>query len=41
VQGISTTADATRDQMAGSVFGKPAPQPTAKSVVPEITRFGK
>jgi twitching motility protein PilT len=25
VQGISTTADASRDQMAGAIFGKPAP----------------
>ncbi|MGE0863654.1 MAG: type IV pilus twitching motility protein PilT [Vicinamibacterales bacterium] len=45
VQGISTTADISRDQMAGTVFStpakaaaavtKPAPKP------PEITRFGK
>ena len=34
VQGISTTADASRDQMAGAVFNKPAPK------APDITRFG-
>lgn len=36
VQGISTTADQARDQMASALFGKPAP-----SASPEITRFGK
>ena len=45
VQGISTTADVSRDQMAGSVFGGPsrdkpgAQKPPAKA--PEVTRFGK
>jgi twitching motility protein PilT len=37
VQGISTTADISRDQMAGSIFNKPA-KPKTKE--PEITRFG-
>ena len=48
VQGISTTADASRDQMANTIFskapgakpaaaGKPAPAPPK---TPEITRFG-
>jgi twitching motility protein PilT len=48
VQGISTTADASRDQMANTIFskapaakpaaaGKPAPPPPK---APEITRFG-
>jgi twitching motility protein PilT len=32
VQGISTTADQSRDQMAGTVIGSRAP---------EITRFGR
>ena len=43
VQGISTTADASRDQMAGSVFGNAAGAAAtpAKPAVPEITRFGK
>jgi twitching motility protein PilT len=48
VQGISTTSDASRDQMAASVFGKPgapaaapAPSGVRKPAVPEITRFGK
>ena len=46
VQGISTTADASRDQMANSVFSKPTPaRPGAKPGpsppnTPEITRFG-
>jgi twitching motility protein PilT len=41
VQGISTTAEVSRDQMASSVFGKvTAPVPT-RSGQPEITRFGK
>ena len=38
VQGISTTSDQARDQMAGSLFSKPAAAPGA---TPEITRFGK
>ncbi len=47
VQGISTTADVSRDQMAGTIFSspkpaaapaKPAPPPPK---APEITRFGK
>jgi len=37
VQGISTTADQARDQMASTLFGKPA----ASEGKPEITRFGK
>jgi twitching motility protein PilT len=36
VQGISTTADQARDQMASALFGKPAPSASS-----EITRFGK
>jgi len=42
VQGISTTADISRDQMAGTIFASPkpaAPPPPPKA--PEITRFGK
>jgi twitching motility protein PilT len=38
VQGISTTSDQARDQMAGSLFSKPAVAPSA---TPEITRFSK
>jgi twitching motility protein PilT len=49
VQGISTTADVSRDQMATSLFGaaKPAAKDAARdkaakpSAPPEITRFGK
>jgi twitching motility protein PilT len=37
VQGISTTADQARDQMASTLFGKPA----ASAGQTEITRFGK
>ena len=37
VQGISTTSDQARDQMASALFGKPA----AGAANPEITRFGK
>jgi twitching motility protein PilT len=37
VQGISTTADQARDQMASALFGKPAPS----AANPEITRFSK
>jgi twitching motility protein PilT len=52
VQGVSTTADMSRDQMASTVFGspggstvpgakaRPRPQP-APAPQPEITRFGK
>ncbi len=46
VQGVSTTADISRDQMAGTIFpgaAKPA-APAAKTAppkAPEITRFGK
>jgi twitching motility protein PilT len=42
VQGISTTAEASLDQMAGSVFGKPGgvKAAPAKAAGPEITRFG-
>jgi twitching motility protein PilT len=39
VQGISTTSDQARDQMAGSLFSKPAA--AAPSATPEITRFSK
>jgi twitching motility protein PilT len=39
VQGISTTSDSARDQMAGSLFSKPAA--AAPSATPEITRFSK
>ena len=44
VQGISTTAEASRDQMAGSVFNKPGgaqTKPPQRPGAPEITRFGK
>ncbi len=37
VQGISTTADETRDQMARSITGGSARQPST----PQITRFGR
>jgi twitching motility protein PilT len=46
VQGISTTADASRDQMANTLMSKsptnkPAPaKPVAPPKTPEITRFG-
>jgi twitching motility protein PilT len=46
VQGISTTAEVSRDQMANTIFSKPAPgKPGAKPAAPppkapEITRFG-
>jgi twitching motility protein PilT len=36
VQGISTTSDMSRDQMASTIFSKPSPKKP-----PEITRFGK
>ncbi|MCC7126691.1 MAG: type IV pilus twitching motility protein PilT [Acidobacteria bacterium] len=38
VQGISTTADQARDQMASSLFSKPA---VSNAPQPEITRFSK
>ena len=38
VQGISTTAEISRDQMAGTIFATPS-KPAPKG--PEITRFGK
>jgi twitching motility protein PilT len=53
VQGIATTADISRDQMAATVFGQPGgtpgrkappPKPAAPAAPPaqpEITRFGK
>jgi len=45
VQGVSTTADMSRDQMAGTIFpgAKPAAAAAAKPApkAPEITRFGK
>ncbi len=37
VQGISTTSDQARDQMASTLFGRP----TASATDSEITRFGK
>lgn len=37
VQGISTTAELSRDQMASTLFGRPASAPAG---APEITRFG-
>jgi hypothetical protein len=46
VQGISTTADASRDQMAGAVLKPGAAKPGAARPAapppkpPEITRFG-
>src|ERR671918_603639 len=42
VQGISTTADMARDQMAraGATAGKPAPAAPKAVGAPEITRFG-
>jgi len=39
VQGVSTTADMSRDQMASTLFGKTAPK--GGGGAPEITRFGK
>jgi twitching motility protein PilT len=40
VQGISTTSDVSRDQMANTIFkGKPGKQPLPPKK-PEITRFG-
>jgi len=39
VQGVSTTADMSRDQMASSVFGRSGGQ-AAGVKAPEITRFG-
>jgi twitching motility protein PilT len=41
VQGIATTSEVSRDQMASSVFGRSAGPPPARSAVPEITRFGR
>jgi twitching motility protein PilT len=41
VQGIATTADTSRDQMARTVFAKPTPVGAGQSAQPEITRFGK
>jgi len=42
VQGIATTADASRDEMAATVFGKSGGQKKPpKPGAPEITRFGK
>jgi twitching motility protein PilT len=41
VQGVSTTAETSRDQMAGSIFGKSTGTPAPKPAGPEITRFGK
>jgi twitching motility protein PilT len=42
VQGVATTADMSRDDMAATVFGKPGGQtPSKRPGAPEITRFGK
>ena len=41
VQGVSTTADTARDQMAATIFGTPGGGTPAKPGAPEITRFGK
>ena len=44
VQGVSTTADLSRDSMAASVFGTNSAAPARKplpGLKPEITRFGK
>jgi twitching motility protein PilT len=41
VQGVSTTADIARDQMASGVFGKAGGKAPARPGAPEITRFGK
>ncbi len=43
VQGIATTADASRDQMASTVFGSPGASGASKSKPgqPEITHFGR
>ena len=44
VQGVSTTADMSRDQMASSVFGQARqhrPCASRRGSSPEITRFGK
>jgi twitching motility protein PilT len=42
VQGVSTTSDMSRDQMASSVFGSGAAQPVKRPALkPDITRFGK
>ena len=42
VQGVATTADVSRDDMAATVFGKPGGQtPPKRPGAPEITRFGK
>jgi twitching motility protein PilT len=40
VQGVSTTSDMSRDQMASSVFGKPGSASGSATKTPEITRFG-
>jgi twitching motility protein PilT len=41
VQGISTTSDISRDQMASSLFGSPGSGRQSAVGVPEISRFGK
>jgi len=48
VQGISTTSDVAKDQMAATIFGKPTPappsgvrRPAPPAGPPEITRFSK
>ncbi len=48
VQGVSTTSDTARDQMASTIFGDrggvavaPPPPVPRKSGSPEVTRFGK
>jgi twitching motility protein PilT len=41
VQGIATTAEASRDQMAGTLFGSPTKSAPTRPGQPEITRFGR
>ena len=42
VSGVSTTSDASKEQMAGTIFGKRgAPAPKRPPTAAEITRFGK
>jgi twitching motility protein PilT len=41
VEGISTTAEVSRDQMASTVFGVAATAGAGKGAQPEIMRFGR